>query len=68
MLNGQDIVVLLKLAGQVEDWTVRSLEADLGIPRAGVHRSLQRLSAAEPTSARPRSSSSTPSSISSRPR
>ena len=46
MLNGQDIVVLLKLAGQVEDWTVRSLEADLGIPRAGVHRSLQRLSAA----------------------
>ena len=46
MLNGQDVVVLLKLAGQVEDWTVRSLEADLGIPRAGVHRSLQRLSAA----------------------
>ncbi|TML99598.1 MAG: hypothetical protein E6G10_19080 [Actinobacteria bacterium] len=46
MLNGQDIVVLLKLAGQDEDWTVRSLEAALGIPRAGVHRSLQRLSAA----------------------
>lgn len=46
MLNGQDIVVLLKLAGQDKDWTVRSLEADLGIPRAGVHRSLQRLSVA----------------------
>lgn len=46
MLNGQDIVVLLKLAGQDQDWTVRSLEAELGIPRAGVHRSLQRLRAA----------------------
>lgn len=46
MLNGQDIVVLLKLAGQDEAWTVRSLEAEIGIPRAGVHRSLQRLSAA----------------------
>jgi hypothetical protein len=46
MLNGQDIVVLLKLAGQDQDWTVRSLEAELGIPRAGVHRSVQRLSAA----------------------
>src|SRR5882724_10485529 len=44
--NGQDIVVLVKLAVQDEDWTVRSLEAALGIPRAGVHRSLQRLSAA----------------------
>lgn len=46
VLSGQDIVVLLKLAGQDEPWTVRSLEADLEIPRAGVHRSLQRLSAA----------------------
>ncbi len=46
MLNGQDIVVLLKLAGQDQDWTVRSLEADMGISRAGVHRSLQRLSVA----------------------
>src|SRR5215208_1523044 len=46
VLNGQDIVVLLKLAGPDQDWTVRSLEAELGIPRAGVHRSLQRLSAA----------------------
>ena len=46
MLNGQDVVVLLKLAGHGEAWTVRSLEADLGMSRAGVHRSLQRLSAA----------------------
>lgn len=46
VLNGQDVVVLLKLAGYGEDWTVRSLEAELGMSRAGVHRSLQRLSAA----------------------
>ena len=38
--------MLLKLAGQDRDWTVRSLEAAIGIPRAGVHRSLQRLGAA----------------------
>jgi len=43
VINGQD-VVLLKLAGHGEDWTVRSLEAELGMSRAGVHRSLQRLS------------------------
>jgi len=46
VLNGQDIVVLLKLASRDDDWTVRSLEAEIGIPRAGVHRSVQRLSAA----------------------
>jgi len=45
VINGQDVVVLLKLAGHGEDWTVRSLEAELGMSRAGVHRSLQRLSA-----------------------
>ena len=38
--------MLLKLASHDREWTVRSLEADLGIPRAGVHRSLQRLRAA----------------------
>ncbi len=38
--------MLLKLAGHDRDWTVRSLEADLGIPRAGVHRSLGRLRSA----------------------
>ena len=46
VLHGQDIVVLLKLAEHDRDWTVRSLEADLGIARAGVHRSLQRLNTA----------------------
>lgn len=46
MLKGQDVVVLLKLAGGGSDWTVRSLEAELGIPRAAVHRSLKRLDAA----------------------
>jgi hypothetical protein len=46
VLNGQDVVVLLKLAGQNQDWTVRSLESEMGIPRAGVHRSLQRLGVA----------------------
>lgn len=46
VLNGQDIVVLLKLAGNDEGWTVRSLASELGIPPAGVHRSLQRLSVA----------------------
>lgn len=38
--------MLLRLAGHGEDWTVRSLEAELGLSRAGVHRSLQRLSTA----------------------
>lgn len=38
--------MLLKLAGHGEEWTVRSLESQLGISHAGVHRSLQRLSAA----------------------
>lgn len=46
MIKGQDLVVLLKVAGEPSDWTVRSLEAAIGIPRAGVHRSLQRLNAA----------------------
>ena len=46
MLNGQDVVVLLKLAGRDQEWTVRSLEGELGISRAGIHRSLQRLSVA----------------------
>lgn len=46
MLNGQAMVVLLKVAGKPADWTVRSLEAETGLARAGIHRSLQRLSAA----------------------
>ena len=47
MLTGQDIVVLLKLAAAGPDWTVRSLEGDLEIPRSVVHRSLQRLGHAQ---------------------
>ncbi len=43
MLKGEDIVVLLKLAAQSAHWTVRSLEADIGIPRSVIHRSLVRL-------------------------
>jgi hypothetical protein len=46
VLGGQDIVVLLKLAGLSGDWTIRSLEAETGIPRAGIHRSIQSLAAA----------------------
>ena len=38
--------MLLKLVDVPDDWTVRTLEADLTIPRAGVHRSLQRLDGA----------------------
>ena len=46
MLKGHDIVVLLKLAGEVNEWTVRSLEAETGLARAGIQRSLQRLARA----------------------
>jgi hypothetical protein len=45
MLNGQDVVVLLNLAAHDGEWTVRSLENDLGISRASIHRSLRRLDA-----------------------
>jgi hypothetical protein len=40
------VIVLLKLIGVSDEWTVRTLEAELMIPRAGVHRSLQRLDGA----------------------
>ena len=43
MLKGEDIVVLLKLAADQPDWTVRSLEAEIGIPRSVIQRSLVRL-------------------------
>jgi hypothetical protein len=43
MLKGEDVVVLLRLAGESADWTVRSLEAELGIPRSQIQRSLVRL-------------------------
>jgi DNA-binding transcriptional MocR family regulator len=43
MLKGEDIVVLLKLTADPPSWTVRSLEAELGIPRSVIQRSLVRL-------------------------
>jgi hypothetical protein len=43
MLKGEDIVVLLKLTAGLPDWTVRSLEGDIGIPRSVIQRSLVRL-------------------------
>jgi DNA-binding transcriptional MocR family regulator len=43
VLRAQDIVVLLKLAGRPGDWTLRSLAAETGLARNGIHRSLQRL-------------------------
>ena len=46
MLKGEDIIVLLKLADAPPDWTVRSLEAETGIPRSVIHRSIGRLNEA----------------------
>jgi len=46
MLKGQDVVVLLKLARIPSEWTVRSLANELGMPHAGVHRSIARLAGA----------------------
>jgi DNA-binding transcriptional MocR family regulator len=43
MLKGEDIVVLLKLAVGPSVWTLRSLEAEIGIPRSVIQRSLVRL-------------------------
>jgi hypothetical protein len=43
VLKGEDIVVLLKLTADQPDWTVRSLEAEIGIPRSVIQRSLVRL-------------------------
>src|SRR5450759_3377851 len=43
MLKGDDITLLLNVAAESADWTVRSLEADIGIPRSVIHRSIRRL-------------------------
>ena len=43
MLKGEDIVVLLKLMAGSPGWTVRSLEAEIGIPRSVIQRSMVRL-------------------------
>jgi hypothetical protein len=46
MLKGEDLVVLLKLVSKPPDWTVRSLEAEIGIPRSVIQRAIVRLSQA----------------------
>jgi hypothetical protein len=46
MLKGEDIVVLLKLISKPPHWTVRLLEAEIGIPRSVIQRSIVRLSQA----------------------
>lgn len=43
MLKGQDILVLLRLIGGTDDWTVRAIGGFVGLDPAGVHRSLKRL-------------------------
>jgi DNA-binding transcriptional MocR family regulator len=43
MLKGEDVVILLRLTADPSSWTVRSLEAELGIPRSVIQRSLVRL-------------------------
>lgn len=43
MLKGEDIVVLLRLMAGSPSWTMRSLEAEIAIPRSVIQRSLVRL-------------------------
>jgi hypothetical protein len=43
MLKGEDIVVLLRLTAGSPSWTLRSLEAEIAIPRSVIQRSLVRL-------------------------
>jgi hypothetical protein len=44
VLKGEDILLLLKLAGNPgRDWTVRALEVETTIPRSVVQRALERL-------------------------
>jgi predicted transcriptional regulator len=43
MLKGEDIVVLLRLTTGSPAWTVRSLEAEIAVPRSVIQRSLVRL-------------------------
>jgi UDP-glucose 4-epimerase len=42
MLKPQDIVVLLKLSGEVGEWTFGSVSRDLGVSPSSIHRSLER--------------------------
>lgn len=43
MIKGQDVLILLKLLGERDGWTVRSLGESVGVDPAGVHRALKRL-------------------------
>lgn len=43
MIKGQDILVLLKLANEPGEWTVRALGDAVGLDPASVHRALGRL-------------------------
>jgi len=42
VLKNQDIVVLCKLAGREEPWTIAAVGGELGLAPSAVHRSLQR--------------------------
>jgi hypothetical protein len=46
MLQGEDVVLLLKLSDSAPGWTVRTLAEETGIPRSVVHRALKRLATA----------------------
>lgn len=46
MLKPQDILILLKLAGEPPSWTFDSIARELGLSQSSVHRSLQRASKA----------------------
>ena len=45
MLKSQDILILLKLAGEPPSWTFDSIARELGLSQSAVHRSLQRAQA-----------------------
>ncbi|HVD87151.1 MAG TPA: hypothetical protein VNB59_07055 [Solirubrobacterales bacterium] len=47
MLKSQDILVLLKLAGEPPSWTFDSIAHELELSQSSVHRSLQRAQAAK---------------------
>lgn len=42
MVKSQDVVVLLKLAGEPNDWTFERVAEQLGLSASAVHRSLER--------------------------
>lgn len=43
MLNGNDVLLLIRLAGSAEPWTFRSLGEELEMDPAAVHRGVARL-------------------------